>query len=179
MLRSGESLFAKKFRRPEQFLQARIRQRIAFDLFTFVFGQRRHAVVETGDLHATFGIAHLREFSTGTMATKAGSAMGTPAFMSPEQARGEVVDEGTDVYALGMLLYEMIGGRVPFGMGAQTLYAIMVEIASKEPASLAAEGIIDPGLWAVVQRCLDRDLGTRYVHGRALQLALEDLAAHG
>ena len=61
MLRSGESLFAKKFRRPEQFLQARIRQRIAFDLFTFVFGQRRHAVVETGDLHATFGIAHLRE----------------------------------------------------------------------------------------------------------------------
>ncbi len=129
-------------------------------------------------------VAKVLDFGTAQLSdarlTGSSDIMGTPAYMSPESfmnARG--VDARTDVWALGVILYEMIGGRVPFGMGAQTLYAIMVEIASKEPASLAAEGIIDPGLWAVVQRCLDRDLGTRYVHGRALQLALEDLAAHG
>jgi serine/threonine-protein kinase len=61
-----------------------------------------------------FGIAHLRELSTGTMATKAGSAMGTPAFMSPEQARGlwSEVDGRSDLWSVGATMWQSLTGTL-------------------------------------------------------------------
>ena len=69
----------------------------------------------------------------------------------------------------------MIAGKAPFGVGAQTLYAIMVEIASKEPESLAANGLMRAGAWSVIRRCLERDLNLRYSDARVLQVALDEV----
>ncbi len=76
---------------------------------------------ERNALLTDFGIAKL--LSETTALTQSGIAMGTPAYMSPEQWRGQSVDGRADVYALGVMLYEMLAGRVPF-MG-DTPYSMM------------------------------------------------------
>ncbi|MCB0225324.1 MAG: serine/threonine protein kinase, partial [Anaerolineae bacterium] len=58
-----------------------------------------------------FGIARIME---GTQYTQTGALSGTPAYMSPEQGKGEKADERSDIYALGVMLYEMVTGRVPY-----------------------------------------------------------------
>jgi eukaryotic-like serine/threonine-protein kinase len=125
-------------------------------------------------------LAKVLDFGTAQLSdarlTGSSDIMGTPAYMSPESfMNARNVDARTDVWALGVILYEMISGRAPFGVGAETLYAIMVEIASKEPASLAASGLMRAGAWAVIRRCLDRDLNTRYRDARMLQVALDEV----
>lgn len=127
-------------------------------------------------------VAKVLDFSAAQLsdARLTGSAdiMGTPAYMSPESfMNARSVDARADVWALGVILYEMIAGRPPFGEGAHNLYSIMVEIASKEPASLAASGHMRAGAWAVIHRCLDRDLSQRYADARVLQVALDEVFA--
>ena len=120
------------------------------------------------------------DFGTAQLAdarlTGSADIMGTPAYMSPESfMNARSVDARTDVWALGVVLYEMIAGKPPFGVGALTLYSIMVEIASKEPPSLEAAGLMRPGAWAVLRRCIDRDLAVRFADARALQVALDEV----
>jgi serine/threonine protein kinase len=125
-------------------------------------------------------VAKVLDFGTAQLSdarlTGSSDIMGTPAYMSPESfMNARNVDARTDVWALGVILYEMIAGKAPFGIGAQTLYGIMVEIASKEPESLAASGLVRAGAWAVIKRCLERDLATRYADARVLQVALDEV----
>ncbi|MEZ0333853.1 MAG: serine/threonine-protein kinase, partial [Gemmatimonadales bacterium] len=65
-------------------------------------------------LVADFGVAYALEQGTGGRLTEAGLALGTPAYMAPEQASGGPVDARTDIYALGCVLYEMLAGEPPF-----------------------------------------------------------------
>ena len=80
-----------------------------------------------------FGLVRLLD---STMHTTAGSVSGTPAYMSPEQARGEKVDKRTDIYSLGIMLYEMLAGVVPF-QSDTTFGMLMKHINEPPPPSRA------------------------------------------
>ena len=100
--------------------------------------------------------------------TKAGTTLGTVSYMSPEQARGEPVDHRADVWALGVTLYEMIAGRLPFpGDRDQT---VIHAIIHEEPKPLDDD--VDPGLARIVARALSKEPSGRYPDAREL---LDDL----
>jgi serine/threonine-protein kinase len=111
--------------------------------------------------------------------TRAGMVVGTLAYVSPEQARGFSTDARSDVYALGLLLYEMLTGRRPPGDGAPLPLALRApDEACPPPSHFAPE--VPPVLDAVVMRCLDRDpqgrQGSVEEVGEALAAASGDAA---
>jgi serine/threonine-protein kinase len=102
-----------------------------------------------------FGIARLREFSTGTMATKAGSAMGTPAFMSPEQARGlwSEVDGRSDIWSVGATMWQALTGQVVHE--GRTPNEELLSAMTKPAPPL---GSVLPGVSPAVAHVIDRAL---------------------
>jgi len=116
-----------------------------------------------------FGLVRIAH--TGTQ-TATGLVSGTPAYMSPEQARGDQVDHRTDIYSLGVVLYELLAGRVPF-KGDTTLVVIYKHIHEPPPP---IEGI-SPELQEVVNRALAKDPKDRYQSAR--ELAADYLRAIG
>jgi serine/threonine protein kinase/tetratricopeptide (TPR) repeat protein len=115
-----------------------------------------------------FGLA--RENGRGLL-TKAGTLLGTAAYMSPEQARGSSVDERTDLWSLGVVLYEAVTGLRPFraDYDQAAIYAIINE-KPLPPSALRAE--IPAFLERIIHRCLEKDPASRYPNARAL---IEDL----
>lgn len=99
--------------------------------------------------------------SQSTKLTSLGATMGTVACMSPEQARAEVVDHRTDIWAVGLTLYEMIAGRHPFGSRYEqaVVYAILHE--EPEPLTAVRTGVPMALEW-VVSKCLSKDASDRY-----------------
>lgn len=87
--------------------------------------------------------------------TRIGTILGTPAYMSPEQARGENVDKRTDIWAFGCLLYQMLTGRNPFGR--ETMMATLAAIAESEPDLTLLPANIPPGVRRLLARCLEKD----------------------
>jgi serine/threonine protein kinase len=115
-----------------------------------------------------FGIATARFHNrlTGT-----GRAMGTPHYMSPEQAMGKLVDGRSDLYAVGVMLYEMLLGFPPFD-GADS-YSIGYKHVHETPASPdVVDSRVPPALGAVVMRCLAKSPAERYQRGNDLATAL-------
>jgi dienelactone hydrolase/predicted Ser/Thr protein kinase len=104
------------------------------------------------------------EASTATLSaveTQAGQVVGTAAYMSPEQAKGEPVDARSDVFALGVVLYEMLCGRHPF-LGHTTLMTLsaILQTQPDPPRKLRAE--IPPAIELIVLRCLEKQPELRY-----------------
>jgi TolB-like protein/predicted Zn-dependent protease/predicted Ser/Thr protein kinase len=128
-------------------------------------------VTERGEVKLLdFGLARIADESS---LTRTGTRMGTAAYMSPEQARGEAVDARTDLWALGAVLYELLTGTRPFqgGRDASTVYAILHE----EPAPLCTHRPgIPAGLKHVVTRLLTKDKDARYASAPQV---IEDLRA--
>jgi hypothetical protein len=93
--------------------------------------------------------------SAGNQHSHPGAIVGTAAYMSPEQARGQAVDKRTDIWAFGCVLFEMGVGRSPFG-GA-TLTDTLTAVIEGEPDWLALEASTPPALVRLIQRCLTRD----------------------
>jgi len=107
-----------------------------------------------------FGLAKLKG---ATKLTKAGSTLGTAAYMSPEQARGEDVDHRSDIFSLGAVLYEIITGQRPFKgeHEAAIMYSLMNEIP--EPLARYKSNIPDE-LQRIVDKALAKNKGERYQH---------------
>ena len=101
-----------------------------------------------------FGLVRLLD---STLHTTTGSVSGTPTYMSPEQARGEKVDERTDIYSLGVVLYEMLAGRVPFQ--ADTTFGMLMKHINEPPPPIPG---ISKDLQALMDRALAKDLDLRY-----------------
>jgi serine/threonine protein kinase len=104
--------------------------------------------------------------AVGLSHTAAGSVVGTPHYMPPEQAAGGAVDERADVYGLGAILYHLIAGRPPFAdLPGQEVIAAVRECA---PEPLANLPDVSPALVRLVERAMARDPGAR--HGSAAEL---------
>ncbi len=116
-----------------------------------------------------FGIAHGGR-DPGVV-TDPGKIMGTAHFMSPEQAASESIDGRSDIYALGVVGYLAVSGRLPYE--APTVPALLLRQATQEPPSVmrAAPGL-PPALGAAIDRCLARDPAARFSDGEALAEAL-------
>jgi len=120
-----------------------------------------NAMVDSrGELYLTdFGIAKLMEGGAGFTST--GALMGTPAYMSPEQAQGLKVDQRSDIYSLGIILYEMAVGRVPFE--AETPLAVLLKHLNEPlPPPTAVQAGLSPAVERVILKSLAKNPDDRF-----------------
>ena len=111
-----------------------------------------------GPVLMDFGLARKE---TATRLTVAGTAMGTVAYMSPEQANGLEVDHRTDIWSCGVMLYEMLAGELPFKGDFET--AVVYGILNRDPEPVAKVNPSVPfGLEKIVERCLAKDPAKRF-----------------
>ncbi len=117
-----------------------------------------------------FGVARL--VSEGTRITGTGTQVGTPFYMSPEAWEGKPLDAQADIWSLGILLYEMLSGQVPFA--GDTVVAVMNKVLNAPiPDLKTLRPDVPPGLANIVQRMLERDKSERYQSMRELGADLE------
>ena len=123
-----------------------------------------------------FGVAKLKESNEFDRLTRTGELVGTPLFMAPEQARGEAVDGRVDLYALGLVSYALVTGRVPFP--DENPAALLIAIQSMDPRSLVelVPGV-DPNFAALIQRSTLKDPGQRFQTAAEMRAALLPFAA--
>ena len=118
-----------------------------------------------------FGIA--RSLSAKSI-TGAGVMIGTPEYMSPEQVEGKEVDQRSDIYSVGVILFEMVTGRVPFE--GDTPFTIGVKHKSERPRNPRELNTqIPEGLSRVILKCLEKDKGKRYQTAEDLHADLEQV----
>ncbi len=124
-----------------------------------------------------FGIAHIEnpmDESGGT--TRVGDILGTPQYMSPEQARGDKIDGRSDLFAVGIVLYQMITGKRPFG--GDSLVVVATRIANDTPAPIDKQRADVPAaLRRVIDRCLAKQAANRFQTGAELAAALTKVQA--
>lgn len=123
----------------------------------------QHLTARTEPVITDFGLVRIAQ---STMQTASGSVSGTPAYMSPEQAQGLKVDHRSDIYSLGVVLYEMLAGRIPFE--GDTSWTLIFKHINEPPP--AVEGI-QPAVQAILDRALAKRPEDRYQSAR-------ELAAH-
>ncbi|MCP8898587.1 bifunctional serine/threonine-protein kinase/formylglycine-generating enzyme family protein [Gilvimarinus xylanilyticus] len=115
-----------------------------------------------------FGVA--RAQSLNSRATHAGTVVGTPHYMSPEQARGKTVDSRSDLYSLGIVFYEMLTGSVPY-QGEEAVAIALKHLASPLPVLPKQFSHCQP----ILDTLLDKEPGKRYQHGQQLVQDVEAL----
>jgi hypothetical protein len=119
-----------------------------------------------------FGIAKLE----GTSMTIAGQVMGTPAYMSPEQCTGSAVDQRSDIFSLGSVLYTLVTGAKPFAGDTFTTVAYRVAHTSQAPAR-ELNPVLPPELDGIIAKCLAKNPADRYATASDLAADLESLRA--
>ena len=118
-----------------------------------------------------FGIAH-RE---GSEMTKVGQALGTPAYMSPEQARGQSIDGRADLYAVGVILYQLLTGGTPFPEVANPLMTMMHHVLTPVPDLRAARPEASPALAALVTQALAKEPARRFADAAEMRMTLRSV----
>src|SRR5262249_8352764 len=119
------------------------------------------------------GRTHSRTLSM--MATQAGVILGTAAYMSPEQAKGLPADHRSDLFAFGIVLYEMLTGRQPFS--GETAPDVMASILAREPDLNALPAGLNPRLGELITRCLEKHPKKRWQAAGDMRVELEKVAA--
>jgi len=104
-----------------------------------------------------FGLAG----SSGEAASETGELMGSPAYMAPEQVRGEAATPATDIYAFGVVLYEMVTGELPF-LGTSAFYTAVKRLKEPPPPPRDKVPALDPACNAAILRCLEREPANRF-----------------
>lgn len=129
-----------------------------------------------------FGIARVIEDEDpppggdpNTLRTDPGQVLGTLQYMSPEQAAGEAVDVRTDVYSLGVVLYELLLGEHPYELGGRSLPDAVRALSVLEPRPPQQVGAIEDDLSCVVMKALEKEARRRYADARAFA---DDLRRH-
>jgi serine/threonine-protein kinase len=119
-----------------------------------------------------FGVAHFA--SDDFQATRFGDVLGTPQYMSPEQAQGASVDGRSDLFSVGIMLYLMLTGKAPFDGGS--LITISTKIVNDPPPSLEAlRPDTPPALRKIVERCLEKQPEKRFQTGKELARAIRQV----
>lgn len=110
--------------------------------------------------------------------TAVGIVMGTVSYMSPEQALGHKIDQRSDLFSLGVVIYEMLTGRLPFDGSSTT--EIIDSIIHKEPIAIARFNYdVPPELERIARKCLEKDRQRRYQTAREVSTDLRNLRRHG
>jgi serine/threonine protein kinase len=126
-------------------------------------------LTDAGDSHSEAG-----QLATRTVDTMPGVVLGTAGYMSPEQVRSQPTDQRTDIFALGVVIYEMLTARRPFV--EPSAIETMTAIATKDPPALAAlAAATPPALVRIVKRCLEKRPEDRFQSARDLAFALDNL----
>jgi serine/threonine-protein kinase len=129
----------------------------------------QHLTARTEPVITDFGLVRIAQSATQTAS---GAVSGTPAYMSPEQAQGLKVDYRSDIYSLGVVLYEMVAGRIPFD--GDTSWTLIFKHINEPPPAI--EGI-QPAIQSVIDRALAKKPEDRYQSAR--ELAADYLEAIG
>jgi eukaryotic-like serine/threonine-protein kinase len=114
--------------------------------------------------------------TVGVQGTFAGVILGTASYMSPEQARGRPVDQRTDIWSFGCVLFEMLAGRQVFG-GGETVSDAVAAILTREPDWSTLPRDLPTNVLSVLRRCLQKDASRRVHHVVDAKLELEDAVA--
>jgi serine/threonine protein kinase len=132
-------------------------------------------VLDFGLAKVAMGGAALPSPTVSFDATRPGLIVGTVAYMSPEQARGKAIDNRTDVWAFGCVLFEMISGRHPFA--GETITDTMAAILERDPAWVALPTATPASVRRLLERCLDKDVTRRLSDIGGARRDLEDAAS--
>ena len=142
-------------------------------LNVMLHGARRRVLV------ADFGIAKAAEASGEDKLTGTGIAIGSPHYMSPEQAAGEdLVDHRSDIYSLGILLWQMLAGELPFGSGGSRA-VLMQQVSREVPPITSRRKDLSPAMVAAVTRCVEKKREDRYQSAIEVAQALHGLSSGG
>jgi serine/threonine-protein kinase len=133
----------------------------------------------SADDHVTlvdFGIA--KALSSAAGLTRAGMIVGTPEYMSPEQVDGRALDARSDIYSLGVVLYQMLTGYVPFG--GESPSAVMIAHLTKAPMPPSQFSVfVTPGIESVVMRALAKNPNDRFASVREMAQAFSQAVSSG
>jgi serine/threonine protein kinase/tetratricopeptide (TPR) repeat protein len=134
----------------------------------------RNVLVDRADnvYVSDFGLAKSLESDAATVMTRTGEVLGTPRYMSPEQAESKPTDHRSDLYSLGVILYEMVTGDAPFA-GDSTLQVMYQHVTqrAKDPKLVNPE--LPDYLNRIILKCLEKNPADRYQHAREIQQDLE------